>query len=249
MDTRPPCVLPDELRDGYGCYPIAILSSDAFDCQFVFSSGEKVCFSTGMTIEDKHGHVVDGDSDPLAKGGCDHRDTPEWQAEHKGESMETTESAPIQTITVTPPPAPAVTTSTIGVDAAIEQVKTLAPEGAGAGLLIGGAAVLAVVGAAIKIVPNALKDRHEAEMKRLEIEQAKTDQGEDKHKACAAERAMLESKVAALQSKLDEVAAKAEKAGASSMSLDGFDPDELEQRLKKIEGKLRGPGRPPKKKV
>lgn len=45
-------------------------------------------------VLDKHGHILDGDADPLSKHGCDHKDTPEWRKEHgkimKHESPSTT---------------------------------------------------------------------------------------------------------------------------------------------------------------
>jgi hypothetical protein len=50
----------------------------------------------------------------------------------------------------------------------------------------------------------------------------------DQYEVCCVERALLEAKVVALQSRLDVIEAKAEKAGASSMALGGLDPDALE---------------------
>ena len=252
----------------------------------------------GLTIEvpssihDKHGHELDGDFDPRGHGGCDHRATPEWKAEHpkpaiekaeKAEEAEKTEitkpeepapmSAPETTTTITVPPsvgemtATAIpTTATVGVDAAVGQIKALLPAGADAspGLLIGGAAGLAVVGAAVKFGPGLLKARaeraaearqleHEERMKKLEIDEKRA---ESDHGSCSAQRAMLEARVAAaeqknaaLEARLIEVAAKAEKAVSSGPSFNGdFDPEGLEARLKKLEKALKPAGPPAKKK-
>ena len=141
--------------------------------------------------------------------------------------------------------------ASVGVDSAIEQVKSLAPEGAGAGVMIAGAAVLAVIGAAIKLGPKMLEANaakaekaHELEIEKLKLEREKSEKGDDQHKQCNAARVALESKLSVLEAKLNDVQSKSE----SSLSLDGFDPEDLEKRLKKIEGKLRGPGRPAKEK-
>ena len=234
-DTRPPCIIPDSLRGPDGCVPLHLLSSGFSDCEFVFNPEQHFCFSSGVTVQDEHGHVVDGDNDPLAKHGCKHK-SPHT---HEVRPMEHETPAPeVSTTTATPVPAPAVTTSTVEVDHAIGQVKSLVPD-AGPGLMIAGAATLAVVGAAIKFVPQWMKGKQELEAKRIEAEQSKAESEDDKHQKCSAERMALEAKVVALQGKLDEVAAKAEKAGSASMSLDGFDPDELEKRLVAIEKKLK----------
>jgi hypothetical protein len=54
---------------------------------------------------------------------------------------------------------------------------------------------------------------------------------------------LLESRLASLEDSMLEIRSK-----DSPFSLEGFDVDGLEKRLKKIEGKLRGPGRPKKEK-
>jgi len=243
-DARPPCRLTDEVRDANGCIPLSAFGSLG-DCRIELPEGEILCFASEITIEDKHGHIVDGDHDPEARHGCNHRETKEWKAEHRGhkekhmEEQKPVETTSTETVSLTPPPAPAVTTSTVSVDAAVAQTKELLGKDAGPGVLIAGAAVIAVVGAAIKIVPNYLKGKQELEAKRIEAEQAHSEKQDDNHQKCSAERMMLESKVAALQSKLDVVEAKAEKAGSASLNMGEFDPDELEERLAKIEKALK----------
>ena len=233
--TLPDCILPSA-PDG-GCYPMELMFA-LKGCQLRSDAGA-LCFAAAEIVVDKHGHELDGDLDPLGAYGCDHRDTPEWQAEHaalgmKGDDMATRSESSAE-VHNDPALVPPTVASVGSVDQAIGQVKSLAGADAGPGLLIAGAAVLAVVGAAIKIVPSWLKGKQELEEKRLEIESQKAQQQDDQHGKCSAERAMLEAKVAALQSKLDVIEAKAEKAGAASMSLDGFDPDALEERLAKLE--------------
>jgi len=242
-DARPPCQFTDDMRDANGCLPMSVFLGSLGDCRIELREGERLCFSSAMQMYDKHGHKLDGDYDPAAKDGCDHKDSKEWKAEHRGhkehhmEEQKPVESAP-ETTTMTPP-APVATTSTVSVDAAVAQTKDLLGKDAGPGLLIAGAAVLAVIGAAIKIVPTWLKGKQELEAKRLEAEQSRSEKQDDNHQKCSAERAVLEAKVAMLQSKLEAVEAKAEKAGSASLNMGEFDPEELEERLAKIEKALK----------
>lgn len=155
------------------------------------------------------------------------------------------------------------TVATVGVDQAINQVKSLVPAGADASpaLMIGGAAALAVVGAAIKFGPSMLKARaekaereHEAKMKQLEIEEKKAEKQEDSHQQCNVSRMALEAKVASLTSTLETINAKhvdlekqlssvkEEKADFGDLS-----PDELIERIEKLEKKLK-PAKPAKSK-
>ena len=282
----PACVFPDGARDAYGCIGLLDFIRYTQDCEIVLPDGG-MCFIAGQEIRDKHGHKLDGDHDPAGAHGCNHRDTPEWKAEHprrKEHKMAehhdetTTSMTPIPVLLASTdtlpaqaaPSAPAATTATVGVDQAVAQVKALLPAGADAspGLLIGGAAGLAVVGAAVKFGPGLMKARaerlaqekeqaHEEKMKQLEIEQQKADQQkqDDSHGKCSVERAMLEAKVAAqaaqlvsLTEKLAEIAAKAEKIAATPPppELD-FDIEALEERLAKIEKALPKPAKPAKK--
>jgi hypothetical protein len=137
--------------------------------------------------------------------------------------------------------APA-TVATVGVDQAVSQVKSLIPAGSDASpaLMIGGAAILAVVGAAIKFGPSMLKARaekaereHEAKMKQLEIEEKKSEKQEDQHQQCNASRLALEAKVGALASQVESLSGKVEKSGSSSLSLGDMDSEELVEKLEK----------------
>jgi hypothetical protein len=218
-------------------------------------------FSVSSMIVDDLGHQLDGDYDPHGQGGCNHRDTKEWKAAHrKVKKMEQTASAePVESSPVllaTSAPVGGEATTSIGVDAAIGQVKSLIPDGAGPGLLIGGAAAFAVIGAGIKFGPQVLKARadkqaqsHELEMERLRLERERQDKQDDSHQKCSTERVLLESRISALDSKLndilaklEDVRAKAEKASEASSSFAGLSSEGLEEiqtRLAKLEKTLK----------
>jgi hypothetical protein len=250
-------------RDPAGCVEISAL----LNCDLVFPEDGGLCFGAPTTVHDKHGHKLDGDWDPAGHRGCNHRETPEWRSEHPpvrrnvGQRAEWDAGTPDAGEPVQEPqmaeaahnepvaPAPAVT-ETIGVDAAVSQVKALVPADTSPALLLGGAAVLAVIGAAIKLGPGFLKARaeakereHEARMKELEIRERESEKKQDDHGSCATERAALatkvtgvETKIATVEAKVDEVGRKVEKAVASMPTLDGeFDPEAIEDRISRLE--------------
>lgn len=241
-------------RDIAGCVDLTAI----IGCDFVVPEDGGLCFSSRARIYDKHGHELDGDFDPQGHGGCDHRDTPEWQAEHPTPPRRPVViPAPRDAGQEEPPmaeavvqPEPQTTTESIGVDAAVTQVKSLVPADTSPALLIGGAAVLAIIGAAIKLGPGLLKARaearerdHEARMKELELREKESEKKQDDHGSCASERATLSAKVAGVEAKvdgmtkrLDEVGRKVEKAVSSVPQFDeDFDPAALEKRLAKLE--------------
>lgn len=292
IDQRDECNIPQTA----GCLPLDFLLKLPAGCRI--PANRQLCFGSPVTIEDRHGHDLDGDYDPLGHKGCQHKDTPEWKQAHRKSKKETPMSEqktenPVASaaltatpvpetlaVAVTPAPPPAVTqtTATVGVDAAVNQIKALLPAGTDAspGLLIGGAAGLAVVGAAVKMGPGLLKARaerlanekeraHELEMEKLKLEEKRvknqksekqSEKSDDQHGQCTAARLALEVRVAAaeqksaaLEARLIEVAARAEKAvsSAPSMDLGDFDPEDLEDRLKKLEKALK-PAAPSAKK-
>lgn len=266
----PPCEWPADASDAEGCISFSLFRQSLDSCAVLLDGG--LCFTMPTQIVDKHGHPLDGDYDPKGDNGCDHRDTPEWKAEHMrhkhthdgtvsvtpppgdGETT-TTADAPVLLAGSGLPAMPNVapgepaTTATVGVDQAITQVKSLVPGGADASpaLMIGGAATLAVVGAAIKFGPQVLKSRHEARMKELELKQEQQQKEDDSHAKCGVERAALEAKVVALESKLSAIESKSSEEGG--LNLGDFDLDDFKQRLEKIEKMVAPPkkrGRPPK---
>lgn len=194
----------------------------------------------------------------LAARDCEFRETvcfTTQQAEVKEMPMEDKNQPPPMLASVSPPllaeaPVAAAGVESVGVDAAIAQVKSLVPADTSPGLLIGGAALLAVLGAAFKFGPGVLKARteraqqaHELELEKLRLDREKSEKQDDHHKACSVERAALEAKVAALTARIEDLSAKAEKAGAAALNLGDIDPEALEDRLAALEKKLK-PAKP-----
>lgn len=134
-----------------------------------------------------------------------------------------------------PPPSPI---AMVGVaENAIDDVAKLIPAGGDAGIVTVMLAAVGVAGggAAWKFYTQSSKNKHEQAMRRLEIEAARADSrqaDEQNHQKCTAERVLLEQKIAALEARLAESEKK-----TSSLSLGGFDPDELMERLEKLEKK------------
>jgi hypothetical protein len=267
----PPCKWAAESKDEYGCVPFHTFAAALDSCAIGPLDGG-LCFTMQQEIRDKHNHILDGDYDPKGANGCDHQDTDEWKAEHMGHKHKHHDDAPAEdTVSVTAPPeqgettttaAPVLlagsglpampdasdTTASVSVDQAVAQVKSLAPEGASPALMIGGAAVLAVVGGAIKFGPQVLKSRHEARMKELELKQEQQSKEDDKHGQCNVARAALEAKVVALESKI----AGLESKKSDEFGLGDIDFGDLKDRLEKLEKTVAPPkkrGRPAKGKA
>jgi hypothetical protein len=207
---------------------------------------EGTAFIVREKIVDSHGHVLDGDHDPLGNGGCQHEERK--MKKHKTPEVEPTpEPLPVQPapMTATMPPVVGATTASVGVaDNAISEVKSLMPADGNANMITVALAVVGVAGggAAIKLYQNMVKSKHDEAMKRLEIEEQRTQKQDDQHQACNAARAALEARVATLGAKVEELATKPSSSG-SSFDLEGFDPEELEQRLKKLEESLKAKGK------
>lgn len=201
------------------------LAAGREDCVYDFGDAGSRTFNVSMdddVVEKKMGHHA--------------KKTPTPEPEHKPEP----EPAPTAT-TITMPPIVGQMTASVGVpDNAIADVKSLVPASGDASMTTVALAVVGVAGggAAIKLYQNMVKSKHDQKMKELEIEERRTEKQDDKHQACAAERVALEAKVAALGAKVEELAAKQPSTG-SSFDLGDFDPEELEERLKKIEAALK----------
>ncbi len=255
-DDRPECQLPD------GPLTWGILARLG-DCRL---PNREMVIDVPSQVYDKHGHELDGDFDPRGHGGCDHRDTPEWKAEHPNPPrrkavIPTPQETPMpehnaETIAPVAAPAAPVTTETVGVDAAVGQIKSLVPADTSPALLIGGAAVLAVIGAAIKLGPGVLKARaearekdHELQMKKLELEERRSEEKDEQHEKCSAARGALEVRVSGVERRLDEVGEQVKKAVSSGPAFDlsGFDPEAIENRLARLEKAAKAAKAAPKK--
>jgi hypothetical protein len=183
-------------------------------------------------------------------------------SEHKEAPHEEAAALPIPAMPAVPKPEEL--TATVGVDQAITQVKGLVPAGASPSLMIGGAALFALLGAAVKFGPGLLKARaesiakekelaHEEKMKQLELEEKKVQKQDEQHGQCNAARMALEARVvaaeqkaSAFEAKLAEVEAKAAEAAKAAAEKPAmpeveFDAEELESRLKKLEAAMKPP--------
>jgi hypothetical protein len=164
-----------------------------------------------------------------------HKKTQNTETEHKPEP----ESQPSAT-SITMPPVVGQMTASVGVpDNAIAEVKSLVPAGGDASMITVALAVVGVAGggAAIKLYQNMVKSKHDQEMKRLEIEEKRSEKQDDQHQQCNVARAALEAKVAALTTRIEDLSAR--KSESPSLDLGDFDPEALEERLKKIEAALK----------
>lgn len=190
------------------------------DCVYDFGDAGSVTFN--VAAEDE---VV-----PMKK----HKQ-PEVPVKHEPEPLPVQPAVP----TVTMPPLPGVTTATVGVpDNAIAEVKSLIPAGGDANMVTVALAVVGVAGggAAWKFYQSHSKNKHEEAMKKLDIEQQRSEKQDDQHQQCNASRIALEAKVAALEAKIEKMP-----SSGSSFDLGDFDPEELEERLKKLEAALKPP--------
>lgn len=253
---KPLCDLPKDGLDKDGCVPADLLRKlDLSKCRLE----KDTCFSLEEPSKPAKPHKA---AKALEAVPQPKESVVEEVKSEVPVMLASNEPAPAHTEVAVAAPAPAKTIESVGVDQAIGQVKSLLPADASAGVLIGGAATLAVVGAAIKLGPSMLKARaekasqeHEREMRKLEIEEKKADQGDDQHNKCGMARIALEAKVAeqagqlaSLSAKLSEVESKASAKSESSIDLGGFDPEEMQERLEALE-KLLKKQAPEKKKI
>jgi len=217
----PSCVWPEDQRDANGCYPMRLLINATGGCEIK----PGVCFSVETSIEEpmkKHKHKEEIKVEPAA-------------------TEEAPVAAPIvaDTVSMTAIPEAPVTTATVGVDTAIAQMKALVPPGTDPGLMVGGAAGLAVLGAAVKFGPGMLKARaerqHEEKMKQLELEEKKVEKSDNGHESCSVQRAALEARLMALVTKLEQVEARLAAIQQREPAAVVVDTDELEERLEKLE--------------
>lgn len=225
-------------------------------------------FAFSATITDKHGHELDGDHDPRAKGGCDHQDTPEWRAEqirkdimgrkHKNQALhaeeslsETTESQPLPPTEDGPKPvvpAPMATVAQIAPDGGLDMAKFL-PAGNQSGAVAVVLATLAIGGAAVKFLPNILKTRaerakldHEARMKELELRESRSKSDEDRDQACGKRHGELAIKMALLEGRIADADAKAARAEQAAQEAGGasigIDADDVDDKLEGLSKRI-----------
>jgi hypothetical protein len=205
----------------------------------------------GSAIVDKHGHPLDGDSDPKAKDGCDHRDTPEWKAEHRNKGRKEHHMAEQQQEQpVIAQAQPTTTKAEVGMPPAFDLSKVIPADGAISPMAATLGALAILAGVALKVVPSWMKSQAEMATKRLELKskrmelehQSKRDEkGGDcasRHAACLASLSAIEDRLVTLETKADGLAHEVEAAkhSASSLSFDGDDGDI--DRLEALEKKV-----------
>lgn len=124
--------------------------------------------------------------------------------------------------------------STVASDAPFDLNQVIQTTGGGGSVAII-LAILAIVGggAAWKFYQKFSEQKHEQKMKELELKAQAQGLGSTQPPPCQAANAALEAKISALESKVTTV----EKKSASISA--GFDPEELEDRVLKIEKKVK----------
>jgi hypothetical protein len=194
-------------------------------------------------IVDKHGHKLDGDADPKAKNGCDHRDTAEWKAAHQKPSVTraVAKEKPMDEIKhpEVVPPAPVVTTASVGVPLDVPpNIMALMPKDGSASIITVLLALIVTAGAvAWKFGPGWMEAKRERETKQAELEEKRIDQQSSQHIECKVARDQVEARVASVEStatglsaRVDELAGKVEQNG--SLSVGG---DDLAEKVGKLE--------------
>jgi len=201
-------------------------------------------------IVDKHGHKLDGDFDPKAKDGCDHRDTVEWKREHRNKGREKHMAEQQQEQPVIAQAQPTGTKAEVGMPPAFDLSKVIPADGSISPMAATLGALAILAGVALKVVPSWMKSQAEMATKRLELKakrmelehQSKRDEkGGDcasRHAACLASLSAIEDRLGTLEAKADGLAHEVEAAkhSASSLSFDGDDGDI--DRLEALEKKV-----------
>jgi hypothetical protein len=163
----------------------------------------------------------------------------------QSQPVQAPQEAPQAPVAVVPVQAPPVEThALVGEPSAapfdINAILTSTGGGGGVAIIL---AILAVVGggAGWKFYQKFAEQKHEQEMKKLEIQAQAQGLNGAQPPPCQAANAALEAKLVAIEGKLVSVEKK-----TSSFSA-GFDADDLEERLVKLEKKAKSTaGRPPK---
>jgi len=153
---------------------------------------------------------------------------------------EAVQPAPVVVQHVEPVAPVATTTEAPAAPFDINQIITSTGGGGGIAVIL---ALIAVVGgtAGWKFWQKLSEQKHEQAMKKLELEAQAQGINGAQPPPCQAANAVLEAKLVAIEGKLASVEKK-----TSSFSA-GFDAEDLEERLVKLEKKVKGTaGRPPK---
>jgi len=154
-------------------------------------------------------------------------------------AQEAPQAAPV----VVAAPQPVQTVETVGQAPVapfdINAILTSTGGGGGVAIIL---AILAVVGggAGWKFYQKFAEQKHEQAMKKLELDAQSQGLNGAQPPPCAAQNAVVEGRLAAMEAKLVSMEKK-----TSSFSAD-FDASDLEERIEKLEKKAKAGGRPPK---
>ena len=121
----------------------------------------------------------------------------------------------------------------------VNQLTQSAGGGPVVAIVLAGIAVLGG-GAAMKFYKQFSEQKHEQAMKKLELDAQSQGLNGAQPPPCAAQNAVVEGRLAAMEAKLVSMEKK-----TSSFSAD-FDASDLEERIEKLEKKAKTGGRPPK---
>lgn len=218
-------LLSDILRDTSDCTPPAGFKG----------------FTLASQIVDEHGHVLDGDWDPMGTKGCKHVDTPEYKAAHRKKTgtVKVPKEAPMADAVEEVGYEEAPVVASVGAPEGTFDVQALVAKGGTGGTTVALALIgVASSGAVIKLVKDWMKNRKDIEEKRIELEEKKVEKSDEAHSRCAVERMQLTVQISHLEKKLAQVEDAVKNAGSSSIDLGSFDPEALEDRLAKIEKRL-----------
>ena len=154
--------------------------------------------------------------------------------------QEAPQAAPV--VVAAPQPVQTVATTTAAPEAPFDVNQLITSTGGGGGVAVI-LAILTIVGggAAWKFYQKFAEQKHEQEMKKLELQANAQGLNGAQPPPCQAANAAIEAKLAAIEGKIASVEKK-----TSSFSA-GFDAEDVEERIVKLEKKLKSTaGRPPK---
>lgn len=192
-------------------------------------------FSFIQEIVDKHGHKLDGDWDPNGKGGCNHRDTPEWKAEHKFDVV--VKKAPKKPVEVKKMPQsevakPQATVASVSVPVPPVDVPKPPPVDM-TGVMLVGVLSGAISSAAMPALMNFLKSRLKKSKPKQEKKEDPVVDCKTHNMKCTIHQQNVKRELGSLSARIGRVE---EKEMSPSFSFDDK-MEELVKRVEKLEGK------------
>jgi hypothetical protein len=197
------------------------------DCPAPFVQQDDECTLTfSLQVLDKHGHVLEeGDNDPKAKDGCDHRDTPEWKAEHA-------KKAPKKPVEVKKMPQsevakPQATVASVSVPVPPVDIPKPPPVDM-TGVMLVGVLSAAVSSAAMPALMNFLKSRLKKSKPKQEKKEDPVVDCKTHNMKCTIHQQNVKRELESLSARIGRVE---EKEMSPSLSFD----DKMEELVKRVE--------------